>query len=289
MKDLPEDLFVEEQRQGVFFGLQVHRWLEKHPTAYQDLIVAETTLGRLLALDGKVMVTEADEAFYHEMLVHPPLMTHPAPKRVLVIGGGDGGTVREVLKHPTVQQVTWVEIDQQVLSACRKWLPRVSAACWQDPRVSLIVSPGEKWLRGLSELQDIIIVDGSDPVGPSQALFEQPFFANCSQVLSPNGILALQCGSPFYYKEEVQMVWNRLNRLFPFVRLYLGFVPTYPSGLWTYAMASTTDLQVAPAELRDRFRGRGLGQCRYYSPDIHIASQILPPFVEELLAAESAG
>ncbi len=283
MSDRSQDFFVEEQSAGVSFLLKVRRWLERCRTVYQDLIIAETPLGRLLALDGKVMLTEADEAFYHEMLVHPPLISHTAPRSVLVIGGGDGGTVREVLKHPTVSSVTWVEIDRQVLDACRRWLPKIGGRAWNDPRVRLTISAGEDWLLQIKERYDVILVDGSDPVGPSKALFEVAFFESCRAALADSGILALQCGSPFYFTEEVQSVWNKLNLLFPFVRLYLGFVPTYPSGLWSYAMASFKDINLSEGKVRRRIRERNLDRLQYYSAEIHQASQILPPFVERLI------
>lgn len=279
-----DDFFTEEQTEGVRLSLKVRRWLLRQRTAYQELVVAETTdLGRLLALDGKVMLTEADEAFYHEMLVHPTLMSLDNPQTVAVIGGGDGGTVREVLRHPTVQRVFWVEIDEAVLKACRELLPSVHRGVFDDPRVELVVAPGEQWLPEFESSFDAVIVDGTDPIGPALPLFEPPFFAACKKALKPHGILALQCGTPFYFRDEVGMVWRNLKGVFEQVRLYLGFVPTYPSGLWAYAMAGNRLPNLNLTDLQQRCLERGLTGCRYYSPEVHLASFVLPPFVQELL------
>ncbi len=284
-----EEFFTEEQTDGVHLRLRVHQWLVRQRTPYQELVIAETTeLGRLLALDGKVMLTEADEAFYHEMLVHPTLVSLEHPETVVVIGGGDGGTVREVLRHPTIRQVYWVEIDEEVLAACRQWLPRVHAGVWDDPRVQLFVAPGEQWLQGWEKAFDAIIVDGTDPIGPALPLFEPPFFQTCQRALKEHGILALQCGTPFYFRSEVQMVWRNLKQVFPQVLLYLGFVPTYPSGLWSYAMAGQHLTLPSLPDLQQRIQQRGLSGLRYYSPEVHLASLALPPFVRELLSAAEA-
>lgn len=278
------EFFTEEQTDGVHLRLKVRQWLVRQQTAYQELVIAETTeLGKLLALDGKVMLTEADEAFYHEMLVHPTLMNLDRPETIAVIGGGDGGTVREVLRHPSVRQVFWVEIDEAVLKACRQWLPSVHQGVFDDPRVQVTVAPGEEWLSQFHAAFDAIIVDGTDPVGPALPLFEPPFFRTCRQALKPQGILVLQCGTPFYFRDEVQKVWRNLKEVFEVVRLYLGFVPTYPSGLWSYAMASRNLPMLDEATLQSRYRERGLMACRYYCPEVHLASFVLPPFVKALL------
>ncbi|MGQ9463341.1 MAG: polyamine aminopropyltransferase [Candidatus Fervidibacter sp.] len=281
-----DEFFTEEQTDGVHLNLKVRRWILRQRTRYQELVIAETTeLGRLLALDGKVMLTEADEAFYHEMLVHPSLVALDNPQKVAVIGGGDGGTVREVLRHPTVEQVFWVEIDEAVLDACRKLLPSVHRGVFDNPKVNLIVAPGEQWLPNFNSVFDAIIIDGTDPIGPALPLFEVEFFRACWKSLKPGGILALQCGTPFYFKDELKMVWRNLKQVFKQVKLYLGFVPTYPSGLWTYAMASDQLKELGLTELKQRFQQRGLTDCQYYTPEVHLASFALPPFVQELISS----
>ena len=279
-----DDFFTEKQTGGVHLSLKVRRWLLRQKTRYQEIVLAETTeLGRLLALDGKVMLTEADEAFYHEMLVHPALMSLDNPQLVAVIGGGDGGTVREILRHPNIRRVFWVEIDEAVLNACREFLPSVHQGVFDDPKVELVIAPGEQLLPKFRETFDAIIVDGTDPIGPALPLFEPPFFQACQQALKRDGILSLQCGTPFYFRDEVKMVWRNLKQVFEQVRLYLGFVPTYPSGLWAYAMAGNYLPNLDAAELHRRCQQRGLTNLRYYSPKVHIASFVLPPFVQELL------
>ncbi len=284
-----DDFFTEQQTDGVHLSLKVRKWLLRQKTAYQELIVAETSeLGRLLALDGKVMLTEADEAFYHEMLVHPALISLDEPKTVAVIGGGDGGTVREVLRHPSVQKVFWVEIDEAVLSACRELLPSVHCGVFDDKKVQIVVAAGEKWMPNFSWEFDAIIVDSTDPIGVALPLFEPSFFNSCKRALKPNGILALQCGTPFYFQNELKMVWRNLRQVFEQVRLYLGFVPTYPSGLWAYAMAGSFLPDLDLAELQRRQKERGLVKCRYYSPEVHIASFALPPFVQDGLCRAGA-
>lgn len=280
---LPE-FFTEEQTDGVQLRLKVRRWLVRQRTRYQELLLADTAeLGRLLALDGKVMLTEADEAFYHEMLVHPALMSLEQPETVLIIGGGDGGAVREVLRHPSVRKVYVVEIDEDVVATCRQWLPAVHQHGWDDPRVELVIAPGEQWLQQWQNAFDAIIVDGCDPVGPAVPLFETPFFRSCQRALKHRGILALQCGTPFYFRSEVHDVWQRLRHIFSAVKVYLGFVPTYPSGLWAYAMAGQFIPELSLAELSRRFAERRLGVLRYYTPEVHLSSFALPPFVRELL------
>ncbi len=287
MSAADDEFFTEEQTPNVHLRLRVRQWLVRQRTDYQELVVAETSeLGRLLALDGKVMLTEADEAFYHEMLVHPALVALEAPKTAVVIGGGDGGTVREVLRHPSVRRVFWVEIDEAVINACKQWLTSVHANAHDDPRVQSVIAPGEQWLANFTAAFDAIVVDGTDPVGPALPLFEQPFFRTCRQALKPQGILALQCGTPFYFRNEVQMVWRNLRQVFPQAQLYLGFVPTYPSGLWAYAMASEHLPMLDLTELQRRQAERDLNACRYYSPEVHLASFVLPPFVQEIIRDE---
>lgn len=285
MDDDDDEFFTEEQTKGVHLRLRVRQWLLRQKTPYQKLVIAETTeLGRLLALDGKVMLTEADEAFYHEMLVHPALMTLEKPQSVAVIGGGDGGTVREVLRHPNVRQVFWAEIDEAVIEAGKRLLPSVNKGVFDDERVTLTIAPGEQWLAGFEGAFDAIFVDSTDPIGVALPLFEPSFFQTCRRALKSQGILTLQCGTPFHFPNEVKMVWRNLNQVFSRVHLYLGFVPTYPSGLWAYAMAGNLLPFPKLAELQRRQRKRNLTGCRYYTPEVHLASFVLPPFVQELLS-----
>jgi spermidine synthase len=212
-----DQFFTEEQTPSVHFSLCVRRRLLSKRTAYQQLELVETEeFGRLMALDGKVMLTERDERFYHEMLVHPALLTHRQPQSVLVIGGSDGGTVREVLQHPSVEHVLWVEIDAEVVAASRQYLPSVCAGVFGDHRVELHIMPGEQLMARLSEAVDIIIVDSTDPIGPAVPLFEPPFFRACARALRRGGIYVTQCGTPFFYPHWCQDT-------FPKVASHLSF------------------------------------------------------------------
>lgn len=275
--------FIEEQTPNVHFRVRVRERLCTRRTPFQQLELVDThELGRLLALDGKVMLTERDERFYHEMLVHPALLTHPNPQRVLVVGGGDGGAVRETLQHPSVREVLWVEIDSEVLETARQFLPTLCDGVFDNPKVTLHVGAGEQFITALQDEVDVIIVDGTDPIGPALPLFEKPFFQHCKEALSQGGILAMQCGTPFYFAEEVKNTHANLRATFAQVRLYLGFVPSYPSGLWAYVMASDAPLNIEVPELARRVAERNL-KFTYYTPELHQASAVLPRFVQELL------
>ncbi len=276
-----EDWLCEEQEPGVWFCLGVRSWLVRRRTPYQRLDLAETeTHGRVLALDGKFMLSERDEFFYHEMLVHPALLAHPAPEHVLLVGGGDGGTLREILRHP-VQHVTLVEIDPEVLAVSKEWLSSVHQEAFSDPRVHVHIAPGEKYLPAHVAEFDVIVVDSTDPVGPGTALFQNEFFRACRNALRRGGILALQAGSPWVHPEELQGVVRALKTLFPTVLPYLGFMPLYPSGIWAYVLA--LEKMPAPDDLDRRFRERGLSP-RYFTPAVFQAATVLPPFVASLLS-----
>ena len=275
-----EMFFTEEQTPNVRFSVRAREKLLTRQTQHQLLEVYETEeFGRLMALDGKIMLTERDEMYYHEMLTHPALVTHESPRRVLIIGGGDGGTVREVLRHPSVEEVIWSEIDEAVIEATREFFPTVCAGVFEDPRVSLRVQPGEQLMAGLTNEIDVILVDSTDPVGPAVPLFEAPFFTACRRALRKQGIYATQCGSPFYFRAEVQSVDRHLRSVFAEVRRYLGMMPSYPSGVWAYVMAGDEPLSVSREEIERRYAQRGL-RLAYYTPDIHFASSVIPPILQ---------
>ncbi|HSF39360.1 MAG TPA: polyamine aminopropyltransferase [Thermoanaerobaculia bacterium] len=269
-------VFTEEQTPHISFSLAVRRWLCSQKSAYQQIEVVETEdLGRLLALDGRVMVTERDERFYHEMLVHPPLLTHPDPRSVLVIGAGDGGTLREVLRHPTVERVLWVEIDPEVVAVSREHLPGICEGVFTDPRVSLHIAAGEAFVRDLENEIDVVIVDSTDATGPAHALFEAPFFRDCQRALRPGGIYETQSGSPFYYPEEARATERNLREVFAHVRRYHGAVPSFNSGMCAFLTASEEPLDVSRDDLARRLADRGL-DLAYYSPEVHLASGVIP-------------
>ncbi len=283
------DWLGEDQAPGVRFSLEVEERLFRHRTVHQEIEIVQTSaLGRALALDGRFMLSERDETFYHEMLVHPALLAHEEPERVLIVGGGDGGALREALRHPTVREAALVEIDAAVIAASREHLATVHAGAFDDPRVRIAISPGEAFLPDCSRAFDVVVVDSTDPVGPGQALFEREFLAACREALRPGGAIALQAGTPFYRPDVLTNLVADLRGLFSHVAPYVGFVPSYPSGMWAYVLAGDRDLEVEETVLRERFRARKL-VTRYYTPRLHRAAFVLPRFVEELLAPVKEG
>ncbi len=252
--------------------------LHRERSPYQEIVVYETDqFGRMLVLDDVVMTSEADEFVYHEMMAHVPLVTHPSPRRVLVIGGGDGGVVREALKHPSVEEVRLVEIDQRVIEVCRRHLPGIASG-FDDPRVRVTIGDGIEFVKGVRGEYDVIIVDSTDPIGPAVGLFKAEFYRDVAGALAEDGLFVAQTESPFFDAPLLGEIHRSLREIFPVVRLSLFSVPTYPGGLWTLSLGSKRhDPLTCPLE-----RARGLA-TRYYSPEVHRASFVLPPFVQRVL------
>jgi len=254
---------------GIFF-VPKRRLCSQH-SPYQKIEVFETDFcGRVLMLDGLVQTTTKDEFFYHEMLVHPAMMSHSRPKDVLIIGGGDGGALREVLLYP-VKRATLVEIDGRVIAVCKKYFPWLHAAL-RDRRARLEIADGNRFIRESSQKFDVILVDSSDPVGPSLILHQREFYARLKDRLKPGGIVAAQAGSPLYHLDHLQKKMAFLRRLFKYASFYLGPAPTYPGGLWSYVFLSD---KISPLRVPKRKLRAGL---RYYNPDIHRAAFALPEF-----------
>jgi len=259
---------------GIFF--RARRRLVSEKTPFQKMeIYATDSFGRILTLDGLVQTTERDEFFYHEMLVHPAMAAHPKPADVLIIGGGDGGTLREVLRYP-VKSATLVEIDARVIEVCRKYLPSLSCS-FRDRRVEIRIADGGRFMRKPGRLFDVVLIDSSDPVGPSLVLHQRNFYAGVKLRLKPGGIVAAQAGSPLYHLEHLKTKAAFLGTIFKHARYYLGPVPTYPGGFWCYAFLSD---RVNPLRISRLTPAPGL---RYYNRDIHRAAFSLP----ELLKSES--
>lgn len=256
---------------------------------FQRITVLQTpAFGRMLLLDGAVMAAEWDEFIYHEMLVHPALFLMPEPRRVAIIGGGDGGAVREVLRHPTVEHVDLVEIDAEVVAVAREFLPTVSAALG-DVRVHFHYRDGAEFVaEAPAEQYDAVIVDAPDPVGIAVGLFSERFYHHCHRILRAEGVLVLQSESPLHplYWQTLPQVRKLLRGLFPIVASYLAPVPTYPTGLWSFTLASGRWDPVQDFELQAATQRYGLlqGSLRYYTPQLHCAAFALPAFVGELLS-----
>lgn len=269
--------FTERQTPNLEITFRLQETLLRQTTAYQELMVVDTLeYGRMLCLDGTVQTTERDEFVYHEMIAHIPLNAHPNPRRVLIVGGGDGGTLREVTRHPEVAEAVQVEIDEGVVEASRRFLPTLAAG-FLDPRVQLIIGDGIKHVRDSEGLYDCIIIDSTDPVGPATGLFSADFYRSCHRALAHDGILVAQSESPFLHGELITSIQAGMRESFPLVHLYLAAVPTYPSGLWSFSVASKVhDPRQFNAE-----RAAAL-KTKYYGPEVHQGAFLLPPFVREL-------
>lgn len=257
---------------GIFFRAKSRLLAEKTP--FQKMEIYETeSYGRVLLLDGLVQTTEKDEFFYHEMLVHPALMSHPRPRDVLIIGGGDGGTLREVLRH-RVRRAVLVEIDGRVIEACRRYFPGL-AASFGNRRAEVVVDDGNRFIRETDRRFDAILVDSSDPVGPSAVLHRKAFYLGLKRCLRPGGIIAAQAGAPLFHLGHLRRKRAFLKELFAFARYYVGPVPTYPGGLWCYAFLSD---RVDPMKCLRRNVPRNL---KYYNADVHRAAFALPEFLKD--------
>ena len=262
----------------------------ENKTDHQHLVIFENAkFGRVMALDGVIQTTEADEFIYHEMMSHIPLLAHGNAKRVLIIGGGDGGMLREVCKHSSVEHITQIEIDDQVVEMCKEFLPKHSAGAYDDPRVSLVIDDGANFVRECSDKFDIIISDSTDPIGPGDVLFTSEFYANCKNRMSEGGILVTQNGVAYMQLDEVTTTAMRMQPYFADQSFYSAAVPTYIGGLMTFAWASDNPaLRTVSVEIvSERFTKANL-TCRYYNPAIHVASFALPQYILDALELNEA-
>jgi spermidine synthase len=275
-------LWFDETFQGrVRLGLHVTRSLFHGKSQYQTIDIVETEpYGATLLLDSAYMTSVGEEYYYHELLVHPSFTSAPAIKRVLVIGGGDGGTVREVLRYREVEHVTMCEIDEQVTEACKQHLSAFNVP-WNDPRLVLRFGDGIAYLRDYAgEPFDVILIDGSDPVGPAAGLIHATFYEACKRCLKAQGVLALQSEAPHLMRDDFLRIVKTLRGVFPRVHPYFGPVPIYPSGAWSWTFAST---EVDPLTPRpDRLAQIEQG-CRYYNRDIHHAAFAQPNDIRKAL------
>lgn len=253
----------------------------REKTEHQDLIIFENPVyGRVLALDNIVQVTEKDEYVYHEMMTHVPILAHGKARLVLIIGGGDGGILREALKHK-LERVTMVEIDRAVVDMCVKYMPSIPGKAFNDKRTNLIIDDGARFVAETADRFDVIIVDSTDPIGPGEVLFTEAFYRNCRRCLTPGGILVNQNGVPFMQADEVTMTYRRRRRFFKDTGFYVAAIPSYYGGFMTlgWASANPKARAVSIATLRKRFQAARL-KTKYYTPDIHAACFALPRFVQ---------
>lgn len=269
--------WIEEDDRGLCkLSLKVTRRLYEGDSPFQHIEVVETAqYGRVLSLDGVFMTSERDEFFYHELLNQPAMCAHPGAKRLLLIGGGDGGSARELLRHRQVERLDMVEIDAQVVEVCKAHLPSIGTA-WADPRLSLHFEDGVAFsARQPAESYDVIIVDGSDPVGPAEGLFSAAFFAELGRLLKPDGLLSLQSESPFLTEQHYHDTQAKLRACFPEVHPYFGPAPLYGVGMWSWTICSKGPDPRRPIPER---AAAVEPACRYYSAAIHEAAFALPRF-----------
>ena len=273
--------YTEKHTDAAGITLRIRKSLFSGESEFQKLDIVETDeYGRMMLLDGLVMVTERDEFVYHDMITHPALFTHPNPKKVLVIGGGDGGTIREIVRHPEVELAVLCEIDGLVIEKSIELLP--SMACEIDgsnPKVKLHVDDGIAYIKEHRGEFDIILVDSTDPIGPAVGLFEEGFYQTVFAALKEDGIMVAQSESPFYHADIQKDMYHNLRAVFPIVEMYQAFIPTYPSGLWSFAFASK---QYHPIKDFDRERAaQRKFHTRYYNEDLHLGAFMLPTFARE--------
>jgi spermidine synthase len=285
MTEPVEDWFAEPPYAGIQQRYRVLARLHQQQTAWQTLEVLDLEgPGRSLILAGTLQTSLGEEFTYHEMLVHIPMFAHPNPHRVLIVGGGDGGALRHVLLHPSVDRALEVEIDQAVVEASLRFLPEISRGAYSDIRAELKIADGAQFLAETSERFDVILVDSTDPVGPAAALISDEFLKHAQRALAPGGVLAMQSGSPVSQPREWFATVRAFKRTFPIVKPYLGYVLIYPAMLWSWVIGSNEIVPASIDEVSTRVRLDALrSELRIYNPGMHRAAFALPTFVQTLL------
>ena len=283
-----KDVWFTERNDNIALSLKHDGKLYDVQSDFQKVEVYKTfAYGNMLTLDGMVMTTEKDEYVYHEMITHIPMMTHPNPKRILIIGGGDGGTAREILKHPGVEEVVMVEIDDKVIEASKQFLPSIASA-FDDPKLTLIVDDGIKYVNDAKDgTFDIVLVDSTDPVGPGEGLFTAEFYKEVYRILKKDGIMVTQSESPRFNEKVFVEIYDCYREIFgkDKVHCYLAYIPTYPTGMWSFSYSAKGDCD--PLAGLDAAKVDTLSnqlQLKYYNAEIHRAAFALPNFVKKMLA-----
>ena len=272
--------FTESQTKNIGLQIRVKETLFMGKSEFQDVAVVDShQFGRMLILDGVFQTSIAEEFIYHEMIAHVPLFTHPNPKNVLVIGGGDGGTIREVVRHDAVEKAEIVEIDGMVVEVSKQFLPEISAALINHhPKIELKIGDGIQHMKDAKNKYDVIIVDCSDPIGPGEGLFTPEFYSNVYKALKEDGLFVQQTESPFYHQELITYVNKEISALFPICKMYLANIPLYPSGLHCFTMGSKKydPMQVDVDKIQEM-------TTRYHNKDLQKSCFVLPNFVRDLV------
>ncbi|MDR3588535.1 MAG: polyamine aminopropyltransferase [Negativicutes bacterium] len=271
--------FTEFQTKNLGLTARIKETLYMGKSDFQDVAVVDTyEFGRMLVLDGVFQTSIFDEYIYHEMIAHVPLCLHPNPKQVLVIGGGDGGSVREVVKHPTVERVEMVEIDGLVVEVSKKYLPEISAALIENPpKLQLMIDDGIAHMARAENQYDVIIVDCSDPIGPGEGLFTYGFYKDVYKALKPDGLFVQQTESPFYHQSLLTKLRKDIKSLFPITRTYLAQIPLYPGGTHCFTIGSKQYDPVTADTRTPQF------PTRYYNKELAKSCFVLPNFIQDLL------
>ncbi|GHE85538.1 polyamine aminopropyltransferase [Aliiroseovarius zhejiangensis] len=278
------DWLTEKLHDDYAQSLRIGEMLYDSKTEHQRLKVFQNgTFGRVLTLDDVVQTTEGDNFIYHEMLTHVPILAHGAAKRVLIIGGGDGGMARAVLDHSSVEHVTMVEIDAGVVAFSKEYLPQLSRGAFDDPRLNLVIADGADFMRATDGGFDVIIVDSTDPIGPGEVLFTDHFYGHAKKALTPGGILVTQNGVPFLQGDELTGTMRAFQSLFSDATCYLATIPTYAGGPMAFGWGTDSDARHVSVEvLQERFAASGI-KTDYYTPEVHKGAFALPPYVERLI------
>lgn len=275
--------FSEPHTKNVKLSIKIERQVYSEQSRYQRIDIFDTfEFGRILVLDGFLMLTEKDEFIYHEMITHVPMCVNPNIKNVLVIGAGDGGTIRELTRYSTIEHIDMVEIDEKVVEACKRFLQQ-TASSLEDSRVQITYTDGLKFVRTQQDQYDLILVDSTDPFGPGEGLFTREFYGNCFKALKEDGILINQHESPFYCDDakSMQRAHKNIAASFPIASVYQFHLPTYPSGHWLFGFASK---KYRPLEDMHTKEWETLGiTTKYYNTDLHKGAFYIPNYVKELL------
>lgn len=278
--------FTETLHGDFRLALQGSTVLCEVETVHQKLVILENdTFGRVMMLDDVFQTTERDEFIYHEMLTHVPILAHRTSQSVLIIGGGDGGALEEVLKHKKIQKVTMVEIDETVIVMSKKYLTSICGNAFDDPRTDLIIADASDFIASCKEQYDVIIIDSTDPIGPGETLFTKHFYQSCQQCLTHDGVLITQNGMPFLQTEELRDSLSNLKELFSDVTCYTATIPTYSGGVMAFGWATDHEAKREIAAsydiLNNRYRQSGI-KTLYYTPEIHQAAFVLPPYIKKI-------
>jgi spermidine synthase len=281
------DRWVEETlHRGFRIHLKADRILFDSETEHQHLIIFENPeFGRVMMLDGVIQLASKDEFVYHEMMSHVSLFAHGRAKKALIVGGGDGGVLREALKHPELESVTLCEIDRSVIDLCREHFPEVSAGAYDHPRARIVIADGTKFVAETDECFDVIMVDSTDPIGPGAVLFTREFYAGCRKALAPGGVLVTQNGLPFLQAPELKQSVGYFREMFEDAFAYLATTPTYVGGPMSFGWATDDGAlrQHKRRKIEKRYAKAGAFPTRYWRPDVHVAAFALPTYVRELV------